>query len=85
MAWRDTASYPKFFQFDARCILPIVIVFFHFRLWTIILAVIVILFFVFLNQRGITVVVFYRFIWLSIGRKERTKIRGRVWRRRLRD
>ncbi len=84
MAWRDTALYPKFFQFDARCVLPMGFTFFYFKLWTIILAVFVVCFFVALAQRDITIGVFFRLVILSIGGKERTKVRSRVWRRRVR-
>lgn len=85
MAWRDTANYPKFFQFDAISVLPLAPTFLHFKLWTVSVAVIVMLFFVYLNQRGTTMAAFFRFIILFLAGKERTKMRSRVWRRRLRD
>lgn len=61
--WRDSARYPRFFIIDARAAFPILLALIHIRLWTIITAVVVTVFFAVLHRYGFTVAVFGR--WLG--------------------
>lgn len=52
--WRDSMRSPRFFMFDARAALPILLVVMHARLWTLILAVGCIVIFYVLERFGLT-------------------------------
>jgi intracellular multiplication protein IcmT len=61
-SWRDSARFPKFFIFDSRAVFPILLWMFHFKWWTLIVAVIAMAFFSLLLRFGFTVTTFLR--WL---------------------
>lgn len=61
-SWRDTARYPKFFFFDSRAVFPLFFVLLHIRIWTIVVALIAVLFFSLLIRFGFTIAIFGRFI-----------------------
>jgi intracellular multiplication protein IcmT len=67
--WRDSARSPRFFLVDARAAFPIFLLFMHFRTWTVILAVVSIIFFGVLEHYGFTVPVFLRSIKTFIAGK----------------
>lgn len=60
--WRDSARRTRFFMLDSAAILPIFIFVLHIRLWTFILALILITFFWILERFKFTIPVFFR--WL---------------------
>lgn len=53
--WRNTARDVKFFAFDARAAAPLLFVIIHMRLWTLTLAIVVLLVFVLLERFGLSV------------------------------
>lgn len=65
--WRDSARLVQFFVVDYRAMFPVLILIFIPRLWTAVLAVGSILFFMILERYGYTVTVFFRILrgWLS--------------------
>lgn len=77
--WRDSARSIKFFIWDGKLAFPIILPIIFPRIWTLIFAVVAIIFFSILNRYGFTPMVFLR--WL------RSKIAGKrkhvnpVWRR----
>ena len=60
--WRDSARNVRFFFIDFRACFPLLLLLFHIRLWTFILAVIATAFFAALERYGFSVTVFLR--WL---------------------
>ena len=60
--WRDSARTVRFWIVDYRACFPLMIFIFHIRLWTFLLAIIAIIFFVMIERFGFTVSVFGR--WL---------------------
>jgi intracellular multiplication protein IcmT len=58
--WRDSARPAKFFFIDARASFPVILFLVHIRLWTFIVAMIMMLFFTVLNHFGYGVGVFFR-------------------------
>ena len=60
--WRDSARHPRFFMIDARAAFPLLLFLMHIRLWTFLVAMIVIIFFAMLERFGFTLTVFFR--WL---------------------
>ena len=58
--WRDSARTARFFFIDAKAAFPILLFLVHIRLWTFIIAVVIMLFFTTLNRFGYTVDVFIR-------------------------
>lgn len=75
--WRDSARYPRFFVIDARAAFPILLMLMHIRLWTLITAVVAMLFFSVLNHYGFTVAVFGR--WLRSFLAGRRKVSAPWW------
>jgi intracellular multiplication protein IcmT len=61
--WRDSARYPRFFIIDARASFPVLLALVHIRLWTLLTALVAMLFFAILHRYGFTVAVFGR--WLG--------------------
>lgn len=53
--WRNTARTARFFVFDARAAAPLLLFIIHMRLWTLILALVVIIIFAVLERFGLTV------------------------------
>ncbi len=60
--WRDSARSARFFIVDARATFPLLIFLLHIRMWSFILALVVISFFAVLEHYGFTLSVFLR--WL---------------------
>lgn len=52
--WRNSMRPVRFFSLDARAAIPFFITLFHFRIYTVLLTVILTIAFVFLEQRGLT-------------------------------
>ncbi len=60
--WRDVARPPRFYFMDAWSALPILLFLMHMRLWTFILSIVCMSFFIILEKFKFTVPVFFR--WL---------------------
>lgn len=58
--WRNTARITRFFMFDARAAAPLLLFIMHMRLWTLILAIFVIIVFAILERFGLTVTIALR-------------------------
>ena len=58
--WRDSARNVRFWFVDFRACFPLLILLFHIRLWTFVLAIVTMLFFSALERYGFTVAVFSR-------------------------
>lgn len=52
--WRDSQKPIRFFMLDARSFLSVVLFLFHARLWTLVMALIVMVIFWIMEQRGLT-------------------------------
>ena len=52
--WRDSARIVRFFGFDARAAAALMLLLMHFRLWTFVFAILVMLLFWGLEKRGLT-------------------------------
>ena len=60
--WRDSARYPRLFFMDARATFPILLALVHIRLWTLLLALSMTLFFALLHRFGFTINIFGRWV-----------------------
>lgn len=60
--WRDSALQAKFFFVDAKAAFPLILFLMHIKLWTFIVAVIVMGFFALLSRYGYSVEVFLRIL-----------------------
>ena len=60
--WRDVARTPRFFVVDAYASFPLVLMLLHIQLWTFLLAIASITFFVILERFKFTLPVFKRWI-----------------------
>ncbi len=67
--WRDSARPLRFFFLDGKAAFPFLFTLLYLRLWTIIAAFLIMLFFTVLNRYGFSIEVFGRFL--------RNKIAGR--------
>ena len=65
--WRDTARPAWFFIIDYRAAFPLLVFLLHIRLWTFLLAFVVVLFLYLLEKYGFTVPIFIRLFraWLA--------------------
>lgn len=72
--WRDSARYPLLFFVDARAVFPIFFCLLHLRVWTVVVALIVTVFFSVLNHYGFTTAVFGRFLRSFLAGRRRTAI-----------
>lgn len=52
--WRNTQKPARFFVLDARCFIALILFLVHARLWTLIVAAVVMVLFWMLEQRGLT-------------------------------
>lgn len=77
--WRDSARTVRLWFIDFRACFPLLILFFHVRLWTFILAIIATLFFSLLERYGFTVAIFLR--WFRSYLAGPRKIAQPWWRR----
>ena len=69
--WRDSARTAKFFSIDARAALPLLLFLLHIKMWTFLLAIGVTLFFGLLQRFGFTLPVFFRWLRVMVGGKQR--------------
>lgn len=77
---RDTGLTPKLFHVDAQVFIFFMIWFFHWRMWTFVLFVVVTLFFWALERRGITIKAFFRAVkWALAGIKRELHLREGEW------
>ncbi len=60
--WRDSARHVRFWFVDFRACFPLLILLFHIRLWTFIVAIVATACFVALEHYGFSVIVFLRWI-----------------------
>ena len=60
--WRDSARTVRLFFLDFRACFPLLLLLFHIRLWTFILALFATLFFTALDRYGFSLAVFMRWI-----------------------
>ena len=58
--WRDSARPAKFFFIDAKAAFPVILFLMHIKLWTFIVAMVVMIFFTVLSRFGYSVEVFLR-------------------------
>lgn len=77
--WRDSARSVRLFFLDFRACFPLLILLFHIRLWTFILAVVATVFFTALERYGFTLMVFLR--WLRAFIAGNRKIAQPWWKR----
>ena len=64
--WRDVARTPRFYFMDAWSALPILLFLMHMRLWTFLLSIVCIIFFIILEKFKFTVPVFFRWLRASL-------------------
>jgi len=60
--WRDSARPAKFFFIDASAAFPFILFLIHIKLWTFVLAVVIMTFFTLLSHYGFTALVFSRIL-----------------------
>ena len=72
--WRDSARLVRFFIWDGKTAFPLLLVILHPRLWTLVVAVVGMLFFTVLNRYGFTVDVFLRWWRSSIAGRRKSAI-----------
>lgn len=60
--WRDSARSVRFFLWDGNSAFPIVIFLVHMRIWTLVVALVTMMFFTILNRYGFSPIVFFRFL-----------------------
>lgn len=77
--WRDSARSVRLFFLDFRACFPLLILLFHIRWWTFILAVVATIFFTALERYGFTLNVFLR--WLRAFIAGNRKIAQPWWKR----
>lgn len=77
--WRDSARNTRLWWVDFRACFPLLILIFHIRLWTLLMATIFVLFFTLLERYGFSVAVFGR--WLRSYIAGPRKIAQPPWRR----
>jgi intracellular multiplication protein IcmT len=58
--WRDSARSARFFFIDAKAAFPIFLFLIHITLWTLVVAIVAMVFFTTLNRFGFSVEVFLR-------------------------
>lgn len=58
--WRDSARTAKFFFVDAKAAFPILLFLMHIKIWTFVIALVIMTFFTVLNRFGYTIDVFLR-------------------------
>ena len=64
--WRDTARNVRFWFVDFRACFPLLLLLFHIRLWTFLLAMVTTIFFSLLERYGFSLIVFARWLRLFI-------------------
>lgn len=77
--WRDSARSVRLFFLDFRACFPLLILLFHIRWWTFILAVVATVFFTAIERYGFTLMVFLR--WLRAFIAGNRKIAQPWWKR----
>lgn len=77
--WRDSARSIKFFIWDGKLAFPMILPLIFPRIWTLILALVAVIFFSILNRYGFTPVVFLRWLRSTVAGKR--KFIDPLWRR----
>lgn len=72
--WRDSARVPKFFFVDSRASFPLLLFLFHIQLWTLIVALVAMLFFSILYRYGFTLSIFGRWVRSTLAGKRKVAI-----------
>lgn len=70
--WRETHKQPRFLVFDGRVVLPILLSILHMRLWTVILAVVILGVLFFFDRKGISTDSILRYLRATFVGKRRT-------------
>lgn len=77
--WRDSARNVRFWIVDFRACFPLLLMLFHIRIWTFVIAIFATLFFAALERYGFSVAVFLR--WMRSYLAGPRKIAQPWWRR----
>jgi intracellular multiplication protein IcmT len=72
--WRDSARNARFFLVDARAAFPLLMFLLHIRVWTFVLAIVVIMFFAALERYGFSLLVFGRWLRSTLAGPRKTAI-----------
>jgi intracellular multiplication protein IcmT len=84
MNWRETARIPRILFMDARSLVPLLIFFFHMRLWTFVVAIVGITLFAILERLGFTLEILLRLIRVKVIGGYKPVTDPNLWRRRCR-
>ncbi len=84
--WRNSSIFPKLFLLDARAIFPIFLFILHWAYWTLTLSIICIAILIFLQKRGLTIIVGLRYLKLYVlnGSRRRVRLTEAIIRKRCR-
>lgn len=72
--WRDSAKSVRFFMLDGKASFPILLFIMHIKLWTLIVALIFIIFFTSLNRYGLSINAFFRWLRAAIAGRRKVAI-----------
>jgi intracellular multiplication protein IcmT len=72
--WRDSARSIRFFIWDGQAAFPMVIFLMYMRIWTLVVALVTMIFFSVLNRYGFSPMVFLRWLRSSIAGKRKVAI-----------
>lgn len=72
--WRDSARSVRFFIWDGKSVFPIIIFLMHMRIWTLVVALVTMMFFTILNRYGFSPIVFLRFLRSFIAGPRKTAV-----------
>lgn len=72
--WRDSARSVRFFIWDGKTAFPMLLFLLHIQWWTLIVAVIAMLFFTILNRYGFSIEVFWRWFRTTIAGQRKIAI-----------
>lgn len=64
--WRDSARRPKFYFMDANAAFPLLLFLLHIKLWTFVLTIGTVIFFVILGRFGLSIPIFKRLVISTI-------------------
>lgn len=69
--WRDSARPSKLFMFNSTATFPLLLFLFHIRMWTFIVAIMVMLFLTAIERYGFTITVFFRWLRTFVAGKRK--------------
>ena len=72
--WRDSARNIKFFIWDGKAAFPMVFFLVYMHIWTLIVAVVSMMFFTLLNRYGFSPVVFFRWLRSTLAGRRKLAI-----------